>query len=447
MAGSDGQPTPRAVVRRVALMGALTAAGAAAAACAGGSPAGGGAGQAPGGALEGRAAYLVHMAPGPRVDQYRQLATMYQERNPKAQIEVLFTPPGEGHPTKLVAMASAGDPPETTFVAGYNLVEFAERGMLEALDPLVSRDRIDLKQFYEKSVELARWTVGGKPELFALPLHPNPAVLFFNKDLFAQRGVKAPDATWTWDTLLDSARRLTGPEEPAVEAPYEPIALWMTVRSMGGDVLDPEWKKYTLDQPGGVAAIQWIADLALRHRVAVTRSQVSSRPFTQGKVALKWDIFPTIESVHVASKGQFAFDVAPVPRGPRGRVNRNVIGAYGLLAGAKNKPLGWDWLKFLSTKEAHLYMANLGVMVPALKEAARSPEFLNPPPSTPQVNRKVFLDSLEQDTLVQDPYTPAFSQIQSLVTRELQPVWEGEKDARTVLQAIASPVNALLAGS
>ena len=148
----------------------------------------------------------------------------------------------------------------------------------------------------------------------------------------------------------------------------------------------------------------------------MTRSQVGSRPFTQGKVGLKWDIFPTIESVNVASKGQFAFDVAPVPKGPRGRVNRNVIGAYGLLAGAKNKALGWDWMKFLSTKEAHLYMANGGAVFPALKEAARSPEFLNPPPPTPQVNRKVFLDALEQDTLVQDPYTPAFGQIQTLVT-------------------------------
>jgi hypothetical protein len=47
---------------------------------------------------------------------------------------------------------------------------------------------------------------------------------------------------------------------------------------------------------------------------------------------------------------------------------------------------------------------------------------------------------------VQDPYIPSFSQIQSLVIRELQPVWEGDKDARSVLQAIATPVNALLGG-
>ena len=216
--------------------------------------------------------------------------------------------------------------------------------------------------------------MGGKPELFALPLHPNPAVLFFNKDLFAQRGVKAPDATWTWDTLLDSARRLTGPEEPAVEAPYEPIALWMTVRSMGGDILDPEWKKYTLDQPGGVAVIEWIADLALRHRVAVTRKPGQPpAPSRRGKVALKWDIFPTIESDPPwPPRGSSAFDVAPVPRGSRGRVNRNVIGAYALLLGAPKKAPGAGTGSSSSPPRKRTSIWPIwGGMVPALKEAAQ----------------------------------------------------------------------------
>jgi multiple sugar transport system substrate-binding protein len=239
------------------------------------------------GAPQGTASYLVHMAPGPRVEQYKRLAALYKEKNPKATIDVLFLGQGEQHSTKLVAMASAGDAPETTYVAGYNLVEFAERGMLQGLDPLVARDKIDLKTFFEKTIELSRWTVNGKQQLFAIPLHPNPAALFYNKDLFAKRGVKTPDGTWTWDTLLDTARKLASTDEPAIEAPFEPIALWATVRSHGGDILDKDWKKYTLDQPAGIAAIQWIADLALRHRVAVPRSQVPAFPFTQGKVAMR----------------------------------------------------------------------------------------------------------------------------------------------------------------
>src|SRR5688500_4777779 len=93
-------------------------------------------------APQGTASYLVHMAPGPRVEQYKRLAALYQAKNPKATIDVLFLGQGEQHSTKLVAMASAGDVSETTYVAGYNLVEFAERGMLQGLDQLAARDKI-----------------------------------------------------------------------------------------------------------------------------------------------------------------------------------------------------------------------------------------------------------------------------------------------------------------
>ena len=63
------------------------------------------------------------------------------------------------------------------------------------------------------------------------------------------------------------------------------------------------------------------------------------------------------------------------------------------------------------------------------------------------MNRKVFLDALEQDNLVQDPYIPAFGQIQTLVTGPWSRSGTGTKDARSVLQAVAPQVNALLGGS
>ena len=242
---------------------------------------------------------------------------MYQERNPKATIEVLPLGQGEQHSTKLVAMATAGDR------AGVHLrCGLQPGGVRRARDassrwtssPRATRSTSSVLREVHRALAL---DAGGKQQLYAIPLHPNPAALFYNKDLFAQRGLKAPDATWTWDTLLDKARKLATPEEPAVEAPFEPIALWATVRSLGGDILDKDWKRYTLDQPAGAPAVQWIADLALRHKVAVPRSQVAAYPFTQGKVGIKWDIFPTIESIKVASRGEFGFDVAPLPKGPQ----------------------------------------------------------------------------------------------------------------------------------
>src|SRR5688500_9838870 len=98
---------------------AAGSAGLIAAACGTSEPQGGSVPAA--GAPQGTASYLVHMAPGPRVEQYKRLASLYQQKNPKATIDVLFLGQGEQHSTKLVAMASAGDDPETTYVAGYKI--------------------------------------------------------------------------------------------------------------------------------------------------------------------------------------------------------------------------------------------------------------------------------------------------------------------------------------
>jgi multiple sugar transport system substrate-binding protein len=365
------------------------------------------------------------------------------------QVEIIPTPPGQSARTKLQAMVAAGDPPDSIFTESWNIPEYAERNIVAALDPFVTRDKFDLKVFFDATVALCRWRVSGAEHLYALPRHPSPLVLFYNLDLFTRRAVKPPDASWMWDTLLEVARRLVGPDEWGVLPPYViPHHLFPVVRSMGGDVLDKDLKRFVLDQAPGAAAVQWVADLATRHGVAPPFKELSGpgdrRPFGQGKVALAPDIYPFIGTVAAQSGGAFTFDVAPLPKGVRGRVNRNVAGTYALVVGGRNSDVGWEWLKFLSTKEVHLLLAATGVVMPALREAAQSPEFLTPPPPAPQVNRKVFVDALEQDIQIAEPAIPVYSEITTLLSQALVPVWNGEIDARTVLQSVAPQVNALL---
>ena len=136
-----------------------------------------------------------------------------------------------------------------------------------------------------------------------------------------------------------------------------------------------------------------------------------------------------------------------LPKGPKGRINRNVAGTYPLVRGSANPDVGWEWLKFLSTKESQLYLAADGTVFPSLRAAATSPELMNPPAPSPRVNRKVFVDALEQDIQIGEPRHRAYNDVTGLVTKALAPVWMGEQDARSALQSIAGQADALLAGS
>jgi multiple sugar transport system substrate-binding protein len=434
---SPGRRTRRAVLGA----GAAVGAGAFAAACGAGGQPGAGEGAAAA-APTGTATYLFHGGQGWELDQYLELGKRFRERHPAMQVDVTF---GQGsYLTKLQAMVSAGDPPDATFMANWYIPEYAERGLLRSLGPLLSRDKIDLKRFFDSTVALCRWKVQGTEQVFALPRHPSPLVLYYNKALLERRAQKAPDGTWTWDTLLEAARKLTG-DEWGVNPPYSiPYSLFTYVRAMGGDVLDKDWKRFTLDQPVATTAVQWVADLAVKQRVAPPYGD-TTQTFVQSRVAMTTDIYPFISTVQTQGQGQISFDVAPLPKGPRGRVNRNVAGTYPLLNGAKNPEVGWEWLKFLVTKEAMLLLAGSGVIIPALREAAQAPEFVSPPAPAPVLNRKVFLDALENDVQVSEPLLPASAEIEALIKTTLEPVWKGETDARSALQPIAQQVNSLIA--
>ena len=69
---------------------------------------------------------------------------------------------------------------------------------------------------------------------------------------------------------------------------------------------------------------------------------------------------------------------------------------------------------------------------------------MTPPAPAPQVNRRVFIEALENDKQIAEPALPVWDEITSLITKELVPVWNGESDARAVLQALKGPVDALL---
>lgn len=393
----------------------------------------------------GRASYLFHIGAGPELDQYMEVARRFNDIRLTRQIDIT-TASGQAYLVKLEAMAAAGDPPEATFMGSASLPRFADRGIIPSLDPLVRRDQFDLEAFFASSVALCRWPAGGTDLLYGLPRHPSPAVLFYNRGQFEARGIKPPDPSWTWDGYLETARTLTSGETWGTLAPYFRFYLPPLIRSFGGDLLDKDRKRYIMDRPEATAAVQWVADLALKQRVAPPLADIGgindTGLFAAGKVAQLLNIYPLVETINHTSKGALLFDIAPLPKGPRGRINRNVTGTYSLVKGAKNPDVGWEWLKFLTSRDTMVFLST--TIFPAHRGAARSPAFLNPPPPAPQINRGVFVDALENDVQIGEPVVVKTDEINALVERTLLPVWHGEMEARTALQSIAPQVDALL---
>ena len=297
------QPTQPGT-RRGLLSGALVAAGAATSAACG---AGGGPEVGPAKSPQDLKGRLVFYARGGEVETRGQAEIFiptFQHLAPGVQVEhAVFarSMPDETYATKLYAMQSAGDPPDV-WGFGLNYIAYWARGMCADLLPYVNRDKFDLNQFHKGLPEIFR--IKGKQ--YGLPqLTTFGTLLFYNKKLFEDAGIKPPptdwdDKSWTLDAMMDAAARLTkdAGETSAVyglafgpEMPHNGAWLW------GGDAFLPEHYRESiapatkLDSPESIAAHQFIQDLRWKQRVSQRRgdapvNQPGRGVFQAGRLAM-----------------------------------------------------------------------------------------------------------------------------------------------------------------
>ena len=193
----------RGPVRRRVLAGAGGALAGLLAACGVGGEAGPGGTGGTASALRGTASYMS-VSSGTRAEQYRQLAARFQERNPQALGGDPHPGAGREPDAKLIAMAAGGTPPETMFMAGYSLVEFAERGMLEPLDAARGAGQDGPQAVLRQDGRAGALDGGGKRSCSPSRCTPTRRCSSTTRTCSPGAACKAPDATWTWDTLLDT---------------------------------------------------------------------------------------------------------------------------------------------------------------------------------------------------------------------------------------------------
>ncbi|MBI3974358.1 MAG: extracellular solute-binding protein [Chloroflexi bacterium] len=113
---------------------------------------------------------------------------------------------GQGGPgVQAIALAGAGQLFDIVNFGVVTTGPLAARGALLGLNKYINRDRYDLKDFWPWCTQGVKW----KGEIYAMHGDNNANLLYYNRNLFQQAGVALPTTNWTWDNLLDAARKLT----------------------------------------------------------------------------------------------------------------------------------------------------------------------------------------------------------------------------------------------
>jgi len=230
----------------------------------------------------------------------------------------------------------------------------AEQGVLRPLEASVQGpDGIDLDSFYPGTVDAVRW----RGQLWALPSGVDPALLYYNRDIFDAKGVTYPTNDWTWDDLLLAAQRIAEPDAdpPLYGVVSDPRRLDFLplVYQGGGSLVDSEVDPTSgaLSSMESLAALQWYVDLALVHRVMPTPGQLAAGSGMQVLVisqrAAMW-YGSLSERGGLSWDARWPFDWGAVAQ-PAGRQRATLltIRAYAINAQSEEPRVAWEWIKFL----------------------------------------------------------------------------------------------------
>src|SRR5687767_7829728 len=134
----------------------------------------------------------------------------FEARYPGLKVELDNGSGGAAYADKLSAMTAGGTPPDVFWFDPALFLEYARRGFLLDLAPLLKRDRYDLADFHERSLGQYEW----QGRRYGMPKDFPARGMYFNRNAFEQAGVAPPpvsyaDAGWTWSRFLDAAQKLT----------------------------------------------------------------------------------------------------------------------------------------------------------------------------------------------------------------------------------------------
>lgn len=448
-------PVPRPFSRRSLLAGAASAAAVAGlSACAAGTRPSGGQSSEPvsssstsgGKVTGGTLSILAYASDLPK----EEIQAFEKEHQCKVKVE-------EYSFDKLTAMLASNRAPDICLgYGGYDTPYLAYKQVAEPLDERLDASTSLKKDDLADINNLWRYdgTKQGEGPLYGLVKdYSNDLTLWVNSNLTGS--VPAEGELWTYDQLLDVAKKSTKQSSGRVESYgyefYEDKPHIMHLEAMmqsdgGASMFNPDHTQIDLTQPAGVKAVDFFRQLIEAKATTSSLSKSSSNTwqlFEAGRLAVLqsgyWTQGMFTDYKDAVKKNLY---MIPAPQMGADRVSPVLSGAgQWIPKGAKNKDLAWAWMEYYFGGKPAQDRASSGWGVPALKSLEG-----DMPDETPLNKRALACQKGETQyfkTLTFTPYARVDA-CNTLLVKELENGIKANKPTTDICAAISTSINQVL---
>jgi multiple sugar transport system substrate-binding protein len=348
---------------------------------------------------------------------------------------------------KLTAMIAGGAAPDVTDINPVNAGQLLRQEIFADLSPFIAEAQTPINSMPVAVIQGLK-TAGGAT--WMLPVSVYPTVTMFNSDLFKQVGLIAPSqlkAGWNWDTMLESARRLTldknGDGKPERYGVSRLEWRWdAQVHQAGGQLYDRSIlpRQSNFDSPEVLAGIKFVYNMLAVEKVATLSGTTYN--IWSGNCGFTLAYGPLAIPTYLMH-APFAWDVSEDPVGPVNRASRLHPDGFQLVNSSKQKAVAWKWINFLvSSPQNQLEMSQITGRMPTSREAMLEyPTVFSGLPK----NWLAFVNQAF-DPAAYTPYVFSNAQVEVLVNNTLDKVWKGQMLPEVALQQLDAKVTPLLQG-
>lgn len=290
----------------------------------------------------------------------------------------------------------------TTLAGGTlpNLIQMYDIGTQRMIDSkkivpaqdMIDKEKLDIISDLEPAVA-SYYTVGGK--LYSMPLNSSAPVMYFDKNAFKEVGLDVNKKEWTYDEVLDAAKKLTKKDSSGKVSRYGVVFTlysWIFEQELATQnalLADPgngrgtaRATKMVFNSDAGVNWLNLLKSL-LDQGVALnvgrdsstSNGSVRDASFVKGESAITFNSIAGLRgyiSSAASAGGKVDVGVAYLPK-PAGAKGGVIIGGASLwmtnTGNADQQAGAWEFMKFVGSPETQAFFASNTGYYPTRKAA------------------------------------------------------------------------------
>ncbi|MQS99571.1 extracellular solute-binding protein [Streptomyces jumonjinensis] len=300
---------------------------------------------------------------------YDKLVAAFQDEYPKIKVNrtsVSFDQAEQKF--KTAAQSGKGAPDVIRTDVGWS-AGFANLGYLQPLDGTPALDGVE--DFLPGPLSPAKW----KDETVGVPQVTDTLGLLYNKEIFKEAGIAKPPATW--DEFIATAKTIKKKTGVAgIQLNPEGYFSLPFLYGEGGDMLDVDAKKITVNSPEGVKGMETalkLTESGVALKPVTTDGYVAAQTsFKDGKAAMivngPWSVSDSYAGK--AFKDKDNLGIANIPGGSTGKAAAPIGGHnYSVYRGSPNKDAAYLFVKVMSSAKSQELTAKEINTLPTRKSA------------------------------------------------------------------------------